>query len=112
MVNNYDVFISYSSKDQKIAEGICGYLESRKYRCFVAYRDIPKGKIWAAVIPSAIHASRMMIVVFSDNFNLSNQTDRELELAAEDKIPILTFRINDIFLYIRLMIYHKKRLGL
>ena len=95
MENNYDVFISYSSKDQKIAEGICGYLESRKYRCFVAYRDIPKGKIWAAIIPSAIHASRMMVVVFSDSFNLSNQTDRELELAAEDKIPILTFRIND-----------------
>lgn len=95
MGNSYDVFISYSSKEQKIAEGICGYLESRKYRCFVAYRDIPKGKIWAAVIPSAIHTSRMMLVVFSDSFNISNQTDRELELAAEDKIPILTFRIND-----------------
>lgn len=25
----YDVFISYSSKDQKIAEGICAYLEQR-----------------------------------------------------------------------------------
>ena len=95
MDNNYDVFISYSSKDQKIAEGICGYLESRKCRCFVAYRDIPKGKIWAAVIPSAIHASRIMVVVFSDNFNISKQTDRELEIAAEDKIPILTFRINN-----------------
>lgn len=95
MDNSYDVFISYSSKEQKIAEGICGYLESRKYRCFVAYRDIPKGKIWAAVIPSAIHTSRMMLVVFSDSFNISNQTDRELELAAEDKIPILTFRISD-----------------
>ena len=92
----HDVFISYSSKDQKIAEGICGYLESRKCRCFVAYRDIPKGKIWAAVIPSAIHASRIMVAVFSDSFNISNQTDRELEIAAEDKIPILTFRINNV----------------
>lgn len=91
----YDVFISYSSKDQKIAEGICGYLESRKYRCFVAYRDIPKGKIWAAAIPYAIHTSSMMIVVFSDSFNISSQTDRELEIAAEDKLPILTFRISD-----------------
>ena len=95
MDKKYDVFISYSSKDQKIAEGICGYLESRKYRCFVAYRDIPKGKKWAAIISTAIHSSSMMVVVFSESFNLSEQTDREVEIAAEDKLPILTFRIND-----------------
>ena len=91
----YDVFISYSSKDQKIAEGICGYLESNGYRCFVAYRDIPRGVIWAGAIADAIDESQMMVVVFSKDFNLSSQTNREIELAAENKIPILTYRITD-----------------
>ena len=94
----YDVFISYSSKDQKVAEGICAYLEQRHIRCFVAFRDIPKGKVWASAIVEALDASHMMIVVFSKNFNISEQVDREIELAAEDHKPILTFRLsNDAF---------------
>lgn len=89
----YDVFISYSSLDQKVAEGVCGYLESHGCRCFVAYRDIPRGKVWARAIADAIDHSRIMVVVFSEHFNNSEQTDREIELAAENKMPILTFRI-------------------
>ena len=91
----YDVFISYSSKDQKIAEGICGYLEGNGYRCFVSYRDIPRGVVWAGAIADAIDESQMMVVVFSKDFNISPQTDREIELAAENSIPILTYRITD-----------------
>lgn len=91
----YDVFISYSSKDQKVAEGICGYLEANGVRCFVAYRDIPRGKVWAREVVNGIEESRMMVVVFSRDFNLSEQVDREIELAAEDNKPILTFRIAD-----------------
>ena len=51
----YDVFISYSSHDQKIVEGLCAYLEQYKIRCFVAYRDIPKGKPWPPYIPEALN---------------------------------------------------------
>ena len=91
----YDVFISYSSQDQKVTEGICGYLEARGVRCFVAYRDIPRGVVWAGHIANAIDVSRMMVVVFSENFNDSTQTDREIELAAEKPMPILTYRISD-----------------
>ena len=94
----YDVFISYSSHDQKVVEGLCAYLEQQKIRCFVAYRDIPRGVVWARAIVDALDESRMMVVVFSENFNNSDQVDREIELASEDKKPILTFRIsNDVF---------------
>ncbi len=95
MEYKYDVFISYSSNDQKIAEGVCGYLERNGYRCFVAYRDIPRGVVWAAAITDAIDESAMMIVVFSQSFNNSPQTDREIGLASENRIPILTYRIAD-----------------
>ena len=91
----YDVFISYSSHDQKIVEGLCAYLEQHKIRCFVAYRDIPRGVVWARAIVDALDESRMMVVVFSENFNNSEQVDREIEIASEDKKPILTFRISD-----------------
>ena len=91
----YDVFISYSSKNQKVVEAMCAYLEQHKVRCFVAYRDIPKGVVWAKAIVEALDESKMMVVVFSEEFNLSDQVDREIELASEDKKPILTFRISN-----------------
>ncbi len=95
MENRYDVFISYSSEDQKVVEGVCGYLERNGYRCFVAYRDIPRGVVWATAITEAIDASAMMVVVFSRSFNISSQTDREIELASENQMPILTYRVVD-----------------
>lgn len=91
----YDVFISYSSHDQKVVEGLCAYLEQYKIRCFVAYRDIPKGKPWPPYIPEAINQCRMMVVVFSCNFNRSEEVDRELTIASKKKKPILTFRLSD-----------------
>ena len=91
----YDVFISYSTLDQKVVEGVCAHLEQHKIRCFVAYRDIPRGVPWARAIVEALDESRMMLVVFSGNFNNSEQVDREIEIANEDKKPILTFRITD-----------------
>ena len=91
----YDVFISYSSHDQKVVEGLTAYLEQHNIRCFVAYRDIPLGEVWAKAIVEALEESRMMLVVFSKDFNNSGQVDREIEIASEDKKPILTFRIAD-----------------
>lgn len=91
----YDVFISYSSRDQKVVEGICAYLEQYKIKCFVAYRDIPRGKPWPPYIPEALNESRMMVVVFSGNFNRSEEVDRELTIATKKKKPILTFRLSD-----------------
>lgn len=91
----YDVFISYSSRDQKIAEGVCAYLEQHGIRCFVAYRDIPRGVVWAGAIVDALEHSRMMLVLFSKHFNDSQQVDREIELAAEQGMPILTFRLSE-----------------
>lgn len=91
----YDVFISYSSHDQKVVEALCAYLEQYKIRCFVAYRDIPHGTPWANAIVEALDKSRMMLVVFSGNYNRSVQVDREIEIASDEKKPILTIRITD-----------------
>ena len=91
----YDVFISYSTVDKMIAEGVCVFLESHRIRCFVAYRDIPRGENWAHAIPTALRESRMMLVVFSKAYNKSIEADNEINIAARLKMPILTFRITD-----------------
>lgn len=91
----YDVFISYSSTDRKVAEGVCGYLESDKLRCFIDYRDIPHGAWWARVLPDAIRNSAVMVAIFSQNYNNSVQVDRELSIADKSRMPILPFRLSD-----------------
>lgn len=91
----YDVFISFSTADQKTVEGICGFLERYGYRCFVSYRDIPPSAPWPAAIPPAIKGSSLMVVVFSKDFNVSTETDKELTIASKNNIPILTFKLSD-----------------
>lgn len=92
----YDVFISYSQADRIIADSICTYLEQHHVRCFIDYRDIPKGERWAVAISEALRNSQLMIAVFSKDYNLSEQTDNEVTIAANRHIPILTFRLTDI----------------
>ena len=92
----YDVFISYSRADQKVAEGVCGYLEANGLRCFIDYRDIPRAAVWARVLPDAIRGSGMMVAVFSPNYNKSLQVERELSIADKAGIPVLPFRISDV----------------
>lgn len=36
----HDIFISYSSRDKPITEGVCANLESADIRCWIAPRDI------------------------------------------------------------------------
>jgi hypothetical protein len=91
-----EVFISYSSDDQKIVEELLGYLEHNGMRCFVAYRDIPKGVVRAGAIVDAIESCKVMVVVFSEDFNRSPQVDREIEICGEEKKPILPFRIQNV----------------
>lgn len=91
----YDVFISYSHCDRKVAEALCGYLESRGLRCFIDYRDIPRGAFWARIIPPALRASAVMVAVYSDDYNRSVQVERELAIADNSGIPILPFRLSD-----------------
>lgn len=91
----FDVFISYSHEDRIIADGVLAYLESKKIRCWIDYRNLPKGLSHSKLIPSAIRQSGLFLAVFSKNFNASDDTDNEITIASNRKIPILVFRITD-----------------
>jgi hypothetical protein len=92
----HDVFICHSSKDKIAADAACAVLERRGLRCWIAPRDAEPGKSWAAAIVQAINSSRVMLLVFSRNANESPQIEREVERAINQRIPVVTFRIEDI----------------
>jgi hypothetical protein len=92
----HDIFISYSFDDQKVVEGLSAYLEQNGIRCFVAYRDIPRGKSWAEYIPPAIENCKMMVYVHSSTANASDMITNEIVLCLKYKHPVLPFRIQNI----------------
>ncbi|MBN1303170.1 MAG: toll/interleukin-1 receptor domain-containing protein [Anaerolineales bacterium] len=92
----HDVFISYSSKDKPIANGVCANLEGAGVRCWIAPRDIAPGEDWPTAIAKAIPQSRIMVLVFSSNSNSSEDVGRELMLAANSKLVIIPFKIENI----------------
>jgi len=91
----HDVFIAYSFDDQKIVDELTAYLERNDVSCFVANRDIPKGKSWAKYLPPAIENCKMMLYVHSETANKSEDIENEIALCLENKHPILPFKISD-----------------
>ena len=51
---------------------------------------------WAAAIVEAIQQCQVMVLVFSEHANKSEQIMREVERAIHKGIPILPFRIADV----------------
>ena len=92
----HDVFISYSTKNKSVADPLCAALESAAIRCWIAPRDVQPGLPFAGQITRAIHESKAMVLIFSANSNNSEQILRELELAANARLPIIEFRIEDL----------------
>ncbi|MBN1303169.1 MAG: toll/interleukin-1 receptor domain-containing protein [Anaerolineales bacterium] len=92
----HDVFISYASKDKPIADAICANLEGAGIRCWIAPRDIAPGDDWPTAISKAISQSQVMILVFSAHSNSSEDVGREIILAANNKLVIVPFKIENI----------------
>jgi hypothetical protein len=92
----HDVFISYSSKDKPIADAICAKIEIAGIRCWIAPRDIAPGEDWPNAVTQAISQSRVMVLVFSAYSNSSEDVSRELFLAANSRLVIIPFKIENI----------------
>jgi len=92
----HDAFISHSSKDKIIADAVCGTLEGKNIRCWIAPRDVPPGTHYGAALDKAIENSKIFILLISKGSNNSDQVIRELEIAADNGIPIIPIRIEDI----------------
>ncbi|HSC19112.1 MAG TPA: tetratricopeptide repeat protein [Rhizomicrobium sp.] len=93
---SHDVFISYSSRDKTIADGICAVLERHGIRCWIAPRDVLPGADWGQSIVRGIASCRILVLVFSNFANSSSQVRREVERAAHRELPIIPFRVEDV----------------
>lgn len=89
------VFVSYSHKDVKLAFAMCKAMEGRGIACWIAPRDIAPGKSYAGQITKAIKECLLMVLVYSDFANQSEDVDREIELCSKYKKPILPFKIDN-----------------
>lgn len=75
---------------------MCHYLEERNLRCFVAYRDVPKGKDWGPFIEKGIEDSKVLVYVHTEASNMSEETTREINLAFEEGCVVIPFRVSAI----------------
>jgi hypothetical protein len=92
----HDVFISYSSSDKSAADAVVAGLEQKGIRCWVAPRDLTPGISWGQGIADAIEASKVMVVILSQNSNQSRQVAREVERAISKEVTIIPLRIENI----------------
>ncbi len=90
------VFISHSSKDGKVAQTICSELEHRGLSCWISSRDIGLGENFMDAIVQAIDGAKVMVLVFSENANNSDEIKREIVLASQAKVPVIPLRIDNV----------------
>lgn len=88
----HDVFISYSHKDALVADAICHKLEDQGVRCWYAPRNIQPGAEWAEAIIEALEQCEVLVLVFTDYSNSSQQVLREVDAAITAGKAIIPFK--------------------
>ncbi len=92
---SHDVFLSYSRKDQRVAEAVRAALERRRLRVWID-KSISGGTDWAGAIVGALNTSRVMVLIFSRNANSSPNVRREVERAVSKGLTLIPFRIENV----------------
>ena len=92
----HDIFISYASKDQELADRIVREIELRGLACWISSRDIKPGTDYQGSIVAALEHAGIVLLLFSHNANLSSEVPKEISLASSRRKPIIPARIEDI----------------
>lgn len=87
------VFISYGSRNRKVAEGLCAHLEAHGIPCWMAPRDISSGT-YAGEITRAIKASDIMVAIFSKASH-SEHVKNEVNVAFSNGKLILPYCLDE-----------------
>lgn len=104
------VFLSYSSLDEKLARGICDYLEQNGVNCWAAYKDIRPNELYAKQIMSAMAQCHCLLFLLTQNSNNSTPILSELERATTTQhIPIVTIKQGAFTVAEEIMFYIARR---
>ena len=87
------VFISYCSEDIRDAVRLQKELKKAGITCWVSNDSLLPGADYAKVIPKAIRACRIFILILSENAQKSEWVPRELDQAINDGKLILPFMV-------------------
>jgi TPR repeat protein len=95
MDKKYDIFISYCTIDQDIVYKWCNELEKNGIKCWIAQRDIPRGKSYPIAIMDALTNISNFVIFVSNNSIESVDVQNELENASRNKMKIIPVILDD-----------------
>lgn len=93
--SNY-VFISYSSKNQKMADSVRFLLIEQGVSCWMAPYDIPSGSRYAYVINDALENCSCLVLLLTNASQESQFVEREIERAVTYRKPIIPVQLEDL----------------
>ena len=83
LMDKYDIFICYSSQDEKIARKIYRDLIDKGFKCWFASEDMRIGERIRYIIDEALLNSDKFLIILSNNSIHSQWVEHEVELAFE-----------------------------
>jgi len=94
--NTHEVFISFSFKDQLIAETIVNQLLN-KYRisCWICTQDILAGENYKRIIVKAITDAKILLMIQSESSMLSSEVPKEVSIALNKNKTVIPFVIDN-----------------
>ncbi|WP_405290223.1 toll/interleukin-1 receptor domain-containing protein [Methanobrevibacter sp.] len=94
MTEGHDVFISYSTADQGIADKVHYTLEENGLSCWIATNDIPSGKLYIDEIGAGIKSAKIVVLIYSSFSQASKYVKNEIHMAYKYDKPIISFNID------------------
>lgn len=90
----YDIFISYSRKNQKIVDTFVSRLQEEGFSIWIDRKGIESGDAFKSVIVKAISESNVVLFFSSEASNQSKWTAKEIGLATEFSKPIIPIKLD------------------
>jgi hypothetical protein len=92
----HQVFICHSSLNADVGREVVDYLEARGIRCWISFRDVAPGENFQEAIVRAIRDAPILLLLFSEASNRSNEIKKELALAGSFNLSVLPLRLSAI----------------
>jgi len=93
-MQNFDIFISYSSKDRPVANQLVTLIENAGFTCWIAPRNIEGGAEYSEVIEKAILHCKIFLLIFSEDSANSSWVKSELNIAFSENKYLIPYKID------------------
>ena len=91
----HKIYISHAEQDEELAKLVCSALEAASLKCWIAARNLRSNRDRKAAVKEAINASRIVIVVYTENANRASEMPSELNFATNARVKIIPFMMDD-----------------